>query len=139
MDRHPAIPRPGIQETHHPRRRRLRERAPARDHRVQEPHDRRRLEIRSGSATPPLPGTRLTLEEPGSAEALRNGPDSRRNLRRARRLRHGRHPGAVLPRVEGALPANPRPTGSPPRTPPEAPGHPPLRTPRTPEPPRHRP
>ena len=52
---------------------------------------------------------------------------------------HRRHPGTVLPRVERALPANPRPTRKQTRKTSEAPRHPPLRTARPAEPPRHRP
>ena len=103
VDRHPAVPGARVEEARHPRRRRLRQRPAARDHRVQEPHHRRRVEGRGGEAAPPLSGGRLALEGPGRAAAVRGGADSRRNLRRARRLRHGGNARAVLPRMEGAV------------------------------------
>ena len=91
VGRHPPVPGARVEEARHPRRRRLRERPAPRGHRVQEPHHRRRLEGRGGEAAPPLPGGRLALEGPGRAAAVRGGAGARRHLRRARRLRHGRH------------------------------------------------
>ncbi len=43
------------------------------------------------------------MEGPGRAAAVRDGAGSRRDLRRARRLRDRRDAGAVLPGVEGAV------------------------------------
>ena len=68
---------------------------------------------RSRHAVPPIPGSRHPLEGPGRPEAVRGGADSRRHLRRARRLRHGRHPGAVLSRMEGAGSRSCRSSGRP--------------------------
>ena len=137
VDRHPPIQGARVEEACHPRHRGVRQRPPARGRRVQEPHHRRHLEGRSGQATPPLPGGRLPLEGPGSAEAVRGGAGSRRHLRRARRLRHGRHPGTLLPRMEGAVSPDREAARRKAGAPTDAAGHPALRTPRTAESSRH--
>ena len=92
-----------VEEAGHPRRGCVRQRPAARDHRVQEPDHRRRVEGRSGQAAPPVPGSRHDLEGSGRAEAVRGGASPGRHLRGARRLRHGRHAAAVLPGMEGAV------------------------------------
>ena len=138
MDRHPAVQGARIEEARHPRRRRVRQRPAARRHRVQESHHRRRVEGGGGEAAPPLPGGRHALEGPGGAEAVRGGADSHRDLRRARRLRHGRNVGTVLPRMERAVSPGREPARQGARTPADAPGRPALRAPRAAQPPRYR-
>ena len=76
---HPPIPGARVEETRHPRHHHLRQRTAAGDHRVQEPHQGRRLEVRGRSTTPPLPGTRHALE----------GPRGRRSSSRRRRSSSG--------------------------------------------------
>ena len=139
VDGHPAVQGPRVEEARHPRRRRLRQRPAAGGHRVQEPDHRRRLEGRGGQAAPPLPGGRHALEGPGRAQAVRGGADPRRHLRGARRLRHRRHPGSVLSRMEGAVSPE-RGTARPEaRAHADAAGHPALRAARAAQPSRHRP
>ena len=138
VDRHPAVQGARIEEARHPRHRRVRQRPAARRHRVQEPHHRRRVEGRGGQAAPPLPGGRHALEGPGGAEAVRGGADSHRDLRRARRLRHGRNVGTVLPRMERAVSPGREPARQGARTPADAPGRPALRAPRAAQHPRYR-
>ena len=139
VGRHPAVQGPRGEEARHPRCRRLRQRPAAGGHRVQEPDHRRRLEGRSGQAAPPLPRGRLALEGPGCAEAVRGGADPRGHLRGARRLRHGRHAGAVLSRVEGAVSSGRGAARRAARASAYAAGHPALRATRAAQPPRHRP
>ena len=103
VDGHPAVQGARVEEARHPGRGGVRQRPAARGRRMQEPHHRRRLEGGGGQAAPPLPGGGRALEGPGRAAALRGGADPHRHLRRARGLRHGRHAGALLPRMEGAL------------------------------------
>ena len=139
MDRHPAVQGPRVEEARHPGRGRLRQRPAAGGHRVQEPDHRRRLEGGSGQAATPLPGGGHALEGPGRAEAVRGGADPRGHLRGARRLRHGRHVGAVLSRMEGAVSSKRGAARPATRTRTDAAGHPALRAPRAAQPARHRP
>ena len=69
------------------------------------PNHRGRVEGRGGQAAPALSGGGYALEGPGGAAAVRGGAGSRRDVRRARRLRHGGNAGAVLPGMEGAVSA----------------------------------
>ena len=135
---HAPIQGARVEEARHPRHRGVRERPSARSHRVQEPHHRRHLEGRSGQAAPPLPGGRYPLERPGRAEAVRDGADSRRHLRRARRLRHRGHPGAILPRMEGSVSRDREAARREARSHADAAGHSALRAARAAEPSRHR-
>ena len=78
------------------------------------------------------------MEGPGCAEVVRSGADSRRHLRRAGRLRHRRHAGAVLPRMEGAVSPGRDAARQEARAHADPAGHSALRAPRAEEPPRHR-
>ena len=63
----------------------VRQRPPARRHRMQEPDHWRCLEGEGDPAAPPVPGGWHAVEGPGGTEALRGGADSRRNLWRTGR------------------------------------------------------
>ena len=78
------------------------------------------------------------MEGPRGAEAVRGGADSRRHLRRAGRLRHRRHAGAVLPRMEGAVSPGREAARQEARAHADPAGHPSIRAARAAEPARHR-
>ena len=79
--RYPTVQSARVEEARRPGCRGVRQRPPARRHRVQEPHHWRCLEGEGDPAAPPVPGGRHAVEGPGGAEALRGGTDSRWNLR----------------------------------------------------------
>ena len=78
------------------------------------------------------------MEGPGGAAAVRHGPDSRRVLRRAGGLRDGRHAGAVLPGMEGAVSPQREAARRAARTQADASGRPALRAAGAAQPARHR-
>ncbi len=106
--RHAAVQGQGRQEAHHPRRRALRERDPARGHRVQEPDARREVARRGRRPVAATRRSTARLPGRGRAAALRDGAARRRDLWAVGGLRHRRHAAALLRGVEDALAARAR-------------------------------